>query len=139
MPTDLKIVSVLSSGALTGATWPDPVAVSGEYNLVQRIYKNLICNPGDDDFDTEWGSGLQAKIQGIAGQQVERAKQAVMEALRKCEDDIKDSFSASTDPAERLNRLSLESLEYDFNLAAWRVEVFAETDANTVVPITVTV
>lgn len=131
-------MSADSNGALFGAAWPNPSGISGEYNLVQRIYKSLLTDPGDDQFDPAWGSGLSAGLRGIPGQQLQAATKAVTTALTKCEADIKAALGASTDPNERLQRLHLDSLEFDFTLASWRASVTVETDANVQLSIQVT-
>lgn len=128
MPLDLKIVQLGSSGVLQGGTWPNPDFVEGEYNLIQRIFKNLMTNPGEDMFDPAWGSGLRESIRGIPGQNINDAKRAISAVLRRCLEDV--SKSLSTDPAERLKDLRLETLEYDANLAAWTCTVAVVTEAN---------
>lgn len=121
MPLDLKIIQESSSGSLVGGTWPNPDFVDGEYNLIQRIVKNLLTFPGTDLFDPTWGSGLRESIQGIAGQNVDIAKKAIVQSLKKCVDDISQSL-----PGE-LQDLRLETLEYDATEAAWRCAVTVVT------------
>lgn len=129
MPLDLKIVQLGTSGNLEGGTWPNPDFVSGEYNLIQRIVKNLLTTPGEDMFDPDWGSGLRKRIQGIAGQEISKASAAVTGALKKCVEDIQHSI-VSDDPAEILQDLRLETLEYDLTRAAWVSTVSVITNAN---------
>ena len=128
MPLDLKIVQSGLNGSLLGGTWPNPDYVDGEYNLVQRIYKNLLTKPGDDMFDPDWGSALRERVQGIPGQNVNKARAAVVSALKKCADDIISSL-VSNDPAERLRDLGLDTIEYDVTRAAWICAVSVTTDA----------
>lgn len=136
MPIDLKIVQPGSSGVLQGATWPNPDFVDGEYNLVQRIFKNLHTTPGEDMFDPDWGSGLRASVRGIPGQNLNEARRAVSSALRKCSDDISKTL-VSPKPDENLKDLRLETLEYDETRAAWVCSVAVVTAANeTVINIT---
>jgi len=128
VPEDLRIVTI-GSRVLRGKIWPASSAVSGEGNLVQRVFINLLTDPGDDESDPEWGSGLRQRIRGIAGQDIQRARTAVSAALAKCASDVRDAMSASTDPTERLESLTLNTLEYDQLAAAWRCSVVLDSEA----------
>jgi hypothetical protein len=124
MALDLKIIQETPSGSLAGGTWPNPDFVDGEYNLIQRVVKNLLTFPGTDLFDPTWGSGLRESIRGIPGQNVDVAKKAIVSCLKKCVDDISQSLPGD------LQDLRLETLEYDANEAAWLCAVTVVTPTN---------
>jgi len=128
MAYDLKILESVN-GLLSGTTWPNPDFVEGTYALVQRIHKCLLTNPGEDQFDPGYGSGLRRDIQGIAGQEIEKAKSVVIAALQKVKGDLNDP--TLKDPAERLLDLRLTSLDYDQLSTGWNVHVEVQTDVGT--------
>jgi hypothetical protein len=130
MPLDAKVLTIVGE-QLIGATWPEPDFVEGSYNLLQRIFMNLVTEPGDVADDPEWGAGLRSTMFPIPGQQVERARQAAAAVLTKCRLDLQTNLSS--DPAERLVDLRLESLSYDQNQGAWLIAatVISETSVTT--------
>ncbi len=126
---DLKILDSVN-GDLSAQTWPDPAFVSSVYSLVQQIYKCLVTNPGEDQFDPTYGSGLRAQIIGLNGQESERVKQVVGTALQKVRDDL-TSGPQSDDPTERLVNLELLGLQFNPNDTSWSVQVNVITEAGT--------
>lgn len=108
--------------------WPNPVAVDGMTSLVQRIYKNLMTEPGEDEQDPEWGSGLRGSIMPIPGQKQKEANRAAGLVLQKCVTDLKEQNE--TDPSGRLRDLRLDSLEYDVNTTSWLLAVTVVTSQN---------
>jgi hypothetical protein len=131
MPLDLKVLTLLGEGRLVGATWPRPDFVESGYNLLQRIYMNLVTEPGDVEDDPEWGAGIRSAMLGIPGQQIERARQVAAAVLTKCKLDLQQSLSS--DPAERLVDLRLEDVEYSTDIVSWFVTatVVSETSVTT--------
>ena len=128
MAYDLKFLESVN-GLLSGTTWPNPDFVEGTYALIQRIHKCLLTNPGEDQFDPGYGSGLRRDILGIAGQQLERARSVVIASLQKVKGDLTDP--TLIDPAERLVDLQLTKMEYDPLMTAWHIHVDVVTDAGT--------
>jgi hypothetical protein len=135
MPYDLKIVQLGTQGTIVGGTWPNPDFVEGEYNLVQRIVKNLMTNPGEDLFDPDWGSGIRSRLLGIPGNEVARAQNEASIAIVKCRQDVQEAMGGSNDPAEKLLDLRLSSIEYDQSRAAWSCIVVMTTEANVDIPV----
>jgi hypothetical protein len=131
MPEDAKVITLVND-RIIGATWPNPDLVSGTYNLVQRIYMNLLTEPGDVDDDPEWGAGVSSALRAVPGQQVERARQVASAVLTKCRLDLQSNNSS--DPAERLVDLRLESVEHDAINSAWLLTatVISETTITTI-------
>jgi len=127
MANDLKFIES-QNGLLSGSTWPNPDFVDGTYALVQRITKCLLTNPGEDVFDPGYGSGLRNDIRGIAGQEIEKASQVVMGALKRVVENL--SNPNLEDPAERLTGLQLLKLEYDPIQTAWSLDVEVSTEAS---------
>jgi len=101
--------------------------VAGAYNLVQRIYMNLVTEPGSVEDDPEWGAGLRSSMFPIPGNQPDRARQVASAVLTKCRLDLQSNYSS--DPAERLVDLRLEDIYYDPDVAGWRMSatVVSET------------
>ena len=120
MPLDVKVLS-LSGDRFVGCTWPNPSPVAGTYNLVQRIYMNLVTEPGSVEDDPEWGAGLRSSMFPIPGNQVDRARQVAAAVLTKCRLDLQ-SYQ-SPDPAERLVDLRLDEIYFDSDVAGWRMSV----------------
>lgn len=129
MANDLKVVESVN-GMLSGQTWPYPDFVDGTYSLVQKIYKCLLSNPGDDIFDPSYGSGLRRNILGISGQETEKASQVFSDAFKRVVDNLADP--AITDPTQRLVSLQMTSLEFDAEHTTWIVEVNVRTDAGSI-------
>lgn len=129
MPLDLKVLSVTGSGRLVGATWPRPDFIEGNYNLIQRIYMNLVTEQGDVEDDPEWGSGLRSALLVIPGQHVDRARQVASAVLTKCRLDLQSN--PSTDPDERLVDLRLESIEFSTDIVSWIMTCTVVTEAGT--------
>ncbi len=136
MALDLKIFESVN-GLLSGCTWPHPDFVEGEYSLVQQITKCLLTNPGEDQFDPSYGSGLRVEIQGVPGQDVEKAKKIFSAALQKIMSDLKSPDIA--DPVERLADLRLRNLQYDMLSTSWLADVEVETEAGSTFVISSTV
>ncbi len=131
MPLDMKVLA-LQGNRLVASSWPNPAEVSGTYNLIQHIYKNLLTEPGEVEDDPEFGAGLRSALLPIPGQLVDQAKHAAAAVLAKCKKDLQSSFSS--DPAERLADLRLVSIEFATDIAAWvlAVTVVSEVSSQTI-------
>lgn len=131
MPLDMKVMA-LSGDRLVGSTWPNPAEVSGTYNLIQRIYMNLLTEAGEVEDDPNWGSGLRAALLPIPGQLRDNAKHAASTVLAKCRSDLQSNFSS--DPAERLVDLRLDDIQFSGDIAAWMltVTVVSEVSSQTI-------
>lgn len=128
MPEDLKILEPVGANqTLRAQIWPHPARVDGSYSLVQRITKCLLTAPDENEADPEFGADLQGAVAGIAGQEDNRAKQAVSTALRKCLDDLR--IDPPDDPEQRLVALRLLDLVYAPEDTSWRATVEVETEA----------
>jgi hypothetical protein len=126
MPLDVKVLA-LSGNRLVGATWPNPAQVEGTYNLIQRIYMNLVTEPGSVEDDPEYGAGLRSSMFPIPGNLPDRARQVASAVLTKCRLDLQSNNSP--DPAERLVDLRLEDIYYDPDVAGWRLSVTVVSEA----------
>jgi hypothetical protein len=120
MPLDMKVLALVGD-QFVASTWPNPAEVSGTYNLIQHIYMNLLTEPGEVEDDPEWGSGLRGALLPIPGQNLDQAKQAAAAVLTKCRADLQSNFSS--DPAERLVDLRLQSIQFSTDVAAWMLVV----------------
>jgi len=131
MPLDMKVMTV-SGDQLVGQTWPNPAEVSGSYNLIQRIYLNLLTEQGEVEDDPTWGSSLRSAILPIPGQAQDKAMAAASAVISKCQSDIQSN--SSPDPAERLVSLRLASITFDGVLAAWQISItiVSEVASNTI-------
>jgi hypothetical protein len=131
MPLDMKVMTV-SGDQLVGQTWPNPAEVSGSYNLIQRIYLNLLTEEGEVEDDPTWGSSLRSSLLPIPGQLIDQAMAAASAVVSKCQADIQSN--SSPDPAERLVSLQLASITFDGTNAAWVVSVtiVSEVASNTI-------
>ncbi len=127
MALDIKFLED-SGGFLVGSMWPNPDAVEGSYGLAQLITKCLLTNPGDDAFDPAYGAGIKRALQGIPGQNVDDATQAITAVIEKVKLDLATTRSSS-DPEERLSDLRLISVSYDLNATAWLISILVVTDA----------
>lgn len=130
MPLDIKILTVSSDGSLHDQTYPVPDKADGQYSLVQKIVKNLKTDPGQDEQDPGWGSGLFSRLFGIPSQQVDAATNAATGALLKCTRDI-----TSAQPADRSLQvldIHLLSLEYNDATTAWDVAIEVVTSGGTI-------
>ena len=131
MPLDLKVMST-DGTSLYGATWPNPAEVSGSYNLIQRIYLNLLTEAGEVEDAPSWGSSLRSSILPIPGQSIDAAMAAATAVVSKCQADIQSN--TSPDPAERLVSLRLASITFSDTLAAWQIAItiVSEVASNTI-------
>jgi hypothetical protein len=120
MAADLQIVSFSPTGRLRAVSWPDPAFVDGDYSLVQRLFKCLMTDPGDDEADPDWGAGLMTRLLGIPGNDLSAASEAVGSALRKAEDDLRGSFPV-------LLSLTARSISFDVGATEWLVDVLLTT------------
>lgn len=127
MPLDIKFLEE-SNGYLVGSMWPNPDQVEGSYSLGQLITKCLLTNPGDDAFDPAYGAGLKRALQGIPGQHVDEATQAITAVVEKVKADLASTRSSS-DAEERLSDLRLISVAYDIDSTAWLIELLVVSDA----------
>lgn len=127
MPEDLKIVEPVGlNRTLRPQIWPHPQRADGEFSLAQKILKTLLTAPGDAEADPDYGADLRGSVRGIAGQEVNRAKQAVTTALQKCVDDLR--VDPPDDPDQRLVALRLVDLAYEAADTSWRASVEVETE-----------
>lgn len=128
MAYDLKIISS-TNGRLYPNTWPDPVFVDGLYSLVQKVYKNLMTQPGTDEQDPGWGSDLRGAIMAanipvgpeafsIANAQ---CKAVVQSVVQKCMLDL--STSVPLDPAQQLADLQVGNVSFEVGATSWNIEL----------------
>lgn len=128
MPLDLLIVKADDQGRLTAATWPDVDFVDGAYNLVQKIYKNLMTTPGQDQFDPAWGSDIRGALLGTRFNDLSTARLAIQGVFQKCKLDLQADPPA--DPALRVTDLMLSDMSFDGSNLAWNISVQVYTDAH---------
>ena len=128
MGNDLKFVESVN-GMLSGQTFPNPDYVSGQYALVQKIFKCLLTNSGEDVFDPTYGSGIRKSLESIPGQDVTAASTAASACLKFVVSSLTDS--SVTDPAEQLLALSLLSISYDPVSTSWILEVQVTSGTST--------
>ena len=129
MPVDLKFVEPVGpTRTLRPQIWPAPARADGEFSLAQKILKCLLTAPGESEADPDFGADLKGAVAGLAGQEVNRAKQAVESALRKCLDDLR--VDPPDDLDQRLVDLRLVSLVYVAADTSWRASVEVETEAS---------
>lgn len=127
MPVDMKFISTENAGGqLQAQLWPRPAYAEGLFSLVQKIYKCLLTKPGISEADPDFGADLIGAVQGISGQEINRAEEAVAGALQKCVSDL--AVDPPNDPAQRLIALRLVLLEYDTTSTAWLIDVEVETE-----------
>jgi hypothetical protein len=127
MPLDLLIVQADANGALFPATWPSVDFVDGAYSLVQKIYKNLMTVPGQDQFDPTWGSDVRGHMLGTRFNDNAAARIAMQGVLQKCTLDLQSDPPA--DPAMRVINLFLSDMTFDSGNLAWNVSVQVYTEA----------
>lgn len=130
MPLDIKILSQGTDGRLHDQTYPVPDKVDGSYALVQKIVKNLKTDPGMDEQDPGWGSGLFTRLLAIPSQLVEAARLTTTGALQKCARDI--TSVPVTDPALQVQAIHLLSLTYNDATTAWDVTIEVVTAGGTI-------
>ena len=127
MPIDLKIVEpVGASRSLHPQIFPNSARVDGEFSLVQKILKNLLTAPEESEADPGFGSDLRGAVQGLAGQELQQARQAVTGALQKCVDDLQSD--PPNDPSQRIVDLRLVDLRYSATTTSWVASVEAVTE-----------
>ena len=120
MPSDIKVIDFVD-GVIVPETWPNPAYVAGLYNLIQRIYKCMFTEVGDDEDDPTFGGGIRSTLGPLQGPNNDQATQAAQQMLKKIKADL--SGNTSTDPAEQLKDLVLNSIEYDTDATAWRLSI----------------
>ena len=128
MPLDLLIVQSDSQGNLTAATWPDVDFVDGAYSLVQKIYKNLMTAPGQDQFDPSWGSDIRGALMGTLYIDNSGAKAAAAGVIQKCKLDLQSN--PPDDPQLRVTDLMITDMTYDDQALAWNISVNVYTEAH---------
>jgi hypothetical protein len=126
MALDLLFLQSDAEGRLSPSTWPSPDFVDGSYSLVQKIYKNLMTVPGQDQFDPSWGSDIKGTLLGVQYQDEGAAKLAAQGVLQKCRLDLQSDPPA--DPAQRLKSLWVTSMTFDQATLAWSISVDVETE-----------
>lgn len=130
MPRDLKIIEPIGTDrVLKLKIGTVPAAADGQFSLVQKIVKNLLTEPGDDEFEPDLGGGLRGSLAGIQGSEVARATQAAAGALRKCLEDIQSD--QGPDPKQRLLDLRVSRLTFSAAETLWTLVVEVVTEAGT--------
>jgi hypothetical protein len=127
MPQDLKVIDFIDDKVVP-RTWPRAAYVGGIYNLVQRVYKCMLTEPGDDEDDPTFGGGIRSALQAIPGQQVDKARLAASAMLKKVKSDLLVNYSE--DPEERLVDLQLSDIKFDYETTGWRLAVTVVTVAS---------
>lgn len=128
MPLDLLIVQADDQGRLYPATWPDVDFVDSSYNLVQRIYKNLMTVPGQDQFDPAWGSDLRGALLGVRFNDLSGARMAIQGVFQKCTLDLQSDPPA--DPTMRVTSLWISDMTFDDQALAWNIDIQVYTEAH---------
>jgi hypothetical protein len=128
MPLDLLIVKADANGALTAATWPNADFVDQSYNLVQKIYKNIMTAPGQDQFDPSWGSDIRGALLGVRFNDLNTARLKIQGVFQKCQLDLQSD--PPTDPTLRVTDLLISAMDFDQENLAWNIEVQVYTDAH---------
>lgn len=128
MPLDLLIVKADVNGSLVAATWPDVDFVDGAYNLVQKIYKNIMTAPGQDQFDPSWGSDIRSALLGVRFNDLSTARLTIQGVFQKCKLDLQSD--PPTDPTLRVTDLWLSSMDFDQANLAWNIAVQVYTEAH---------
>lgn len=128
MPLDLLIVKADANGALVAATWPDVDFVDASYNLVQKIYKNLMTTPGQDQFDPSWGSDIRGALLGVRFNDLSTARLTIQGVFQKCKLDLQSD--PPTDPTLRITDLWLSTMDFDQSNLAWTIAVQVYTEAH---------
>ena len=128
MPLDLLIVKADSTGALTAATWPDVDFVDSSYNLVQKIYKNMMTVPGQDQFDPSWGCDIRGALLGVRFNDLSTARLTIQGVFQKCKLDLQSN--PPSDPSLRVTDLWLSEMNFDEQSLAWNIAVQVYTEAH---------
>ncbi len=127
MPLDLLVVKADAQGRLTAATWPDVDFVVQAYNLVQKIYKNIMTVPGQDQFDPSWGSDVRGALLGTRFNDLDTARRAIQGVFQKCKLDLQSDPPA--DPTLRVTDLLVSDMAFDEQALAWNIAVQVYTEA----------
>lgn len=126
MPLDLMIIQTDAQGRIFPATWPSVDFVDGAYSLVQKIYKNLMTVPGQDQFDPSWGSDVRGALLGTRFNDNSAAQLAMQAVAHKCTLDLKSD--PPEDPAMRVINLWVSSMTFNEMDLAWDVEIQVYTE-----------
>ena len=127
MPLDLLVVKADSNGRLVAATWPDVDFVDAAYNLVQKVYKNIMTAPGQDQFDPSWGSDIRGALLGTKFNDISTARLVIQGVFQKCKLDLQSDPPA--DPNLRVTDILVSETTFDPNLLAWNISVQIYTEA----------
>ncbi|MFA6132493.1 MAG: hypothetical protein WC869_00600 [Phycisphaerae bacterium] len=128
MPLDLLIVQADADGRLYPATWPNVDFVDQAYNLVQKIYKNLMTVPGQDQFDPAWGSDIRGALLGTRFNDPTAAKLAIQGVFQKCTLDLQSD--PPVDPTMRVTSLWVSDMTFDDLALAWNISIQVYTEAH---------
>lgn len=128
MPLDLLIVQADADGRLFPATWPSVDFVDGAYSLVQKIYKNLMTTPGQDQFDPSWGSDIRGALLGTRFNDSSAARLAIQGVFQKCTLDLQSD--PPVDPLMRVTSLWVSDMAFDDQALAWNISIQVYTEAH---------
>jgi hypothetical protein len=128
MPLDLLIVQADEQGRLFPATWPAVDFVDASYNLVQKIYKNMMTVPGQDQFDPAWGSDVRGALLGTRFNDTSAARLAMQGVAQKCTLDLQSDPPA--DPELRVTSLWVSDMTFDDQSLAWNIAIQVYTEAH---------
>jgi len=128
MPLDLLIVQVDDQGRLFPATWPNVDFVDASYSLVQKIYKNMMTVPGQDQFDPSWGSDVRGALLGTRFDDLSAARLAMQGVAQKCTLDLQSDPPA--DPTMRVINLFVSDMTFDDQALAWNISIQVYTEAH---------
>ena len=134
---DISLIDFLEDSSALRYHYPlGGNVTTGSKNLIQSLIKRILTIRGSNELEPTVGSNFYGLFGTINYQDIDEVKETfpmLLDALAteyKAEQAQEESEGVELSDDERLQGLTLESVEYDETFGGWLIRIKIETDAN---------